>query len=178
MAERPTGNKREEEAAPEPPKKKKKIKVIGLVAGLMVAEAACIVFVLGLGGPSKSQGAVVNLKVDEAEVTKEVLIVDDKFQNLQAGRVWVWDAAVYVRVKTKNAPLVEKILARKGAEIKEGLGQVISRAQLAQLKEPDRQTLNRQFSAFLDKVLVSDDNGEPLIERVLIPKCRGFPAEY
>jgi hypothetical protein len=91
-------------------------------------------------------------------------------------RVWVWEAAIYARVKNKDAAAVQAILDRKGAEIKEGISQIIGRAQLAQLKEPDRQTLNRQFSTFLDKLLAGDSGADPLIERVLIPKCRGFPA--
>jgi flagellar basal body-associated protein FliL len=178
MADKPAENKREAEAPPVEPKKKGKIKIIAMIAGLMLGEAGALVVVLGLGGPAKSQASTVNVKPDENEVTKEELIVDDKFQNLQAGRVWVWDSSVYVRVKAKNTSAVESILARRGAEIKEGISQIFSKAQLVQLKEPDRQTLNRQLSAFLDKVFVHEGDAEPLIERVFIPKCRGFPAEY
>jgi flagellar basal body-associated protein FliL len=178
MAEKPAESKREAEAPAAPPKKKGKFKVIAMIAGLMLGEAGALVVILGLGGPAKSQASTVNVKSDESEKTKEVMIVDDKFQNLQAGRVWVWDAAVYVRAKAKNAPVVDGILSQRGAEIKEGISQIFSKAQLVQLKEPDRQTLNRQISAFLDKVFVHEDGAEPLIERVFIPKCRGFPAEY
>jgi len=178
MAEKPAESKREAEAPPAVPKKKAKVKIIAMVAGLMLGEAGALVVVLGMGGPATSHASTVNVKPDAAEVTKEVLIVEDKFQNLQAGRVWVWDASIYVRVKAKNASVVEAILGRRGAEIKEGISQIFSRAQLVQLKEPDRQTLNRQFSAFLDKVFVQEGEAEPLVERVFIPKCRGFPAEY
>jgi hypothetical protein len=121
-----------------------------------------LVGVLGVMGPSKGEAAEAEhtLVSDEGEQTLEVLIAEEKFQNLQTGRVWIWDTSVFVQVKAKNTEHVEQTLERRNAEIKEGLSQIISRAQHAQLKEPDRQTLNRQ------------------IERVLIPKCRGFPADF
>lgn len=151
------------------------------VAGIMAVEAAVFVAVLGMGGPQKGQAAEqkVDLKLDEGEQTQELLIVDDKFQNLQTGRVWIWDTAVYVQVKNKNAEAVKKTLERRSAEVKEGVSQIISRAQHAQLKEPERQTLNRQITAYLESVFEPvGEKGQPPIERVLIPKCRGFPADF
>jgi flagellar basal body-associated protein FliL len=168
-------------AAESAARKKLPIKSAVAIAGIMAAEAAVFVAVLGMGGPQKGQAAEqqVNLKQDEGEQTQELLIVDDKFQNLQTGRVWIWDTAVYVQVKNKNAEAVKKILERRSAEIREGVSQVISRAQHAQLKEPERQTLNRQITAYLETVFEPiGDKGQSPIERVLIPKCRGFPADF
>ena len=163
--------------------KKKGLPIKGIlaIAGIMAVEAGVFVAVLGMGGPQKGEAAEqhVDLKEDEGEQTQELLIVEDKFQNLQTGRVWVWDTAVYVQVKNKNAEAVKKTLERRSAEIKEGVSQVISRAQHAQLKEPERQTLNRQITAYLETVFepVGEKGASP-VERVLIPKCRGFPADF
>jgi hypothetical protein len=66
--------------------------------------------------------------------------------------------------------------------VREGISQIFSRAQHAQLKEPERLTLNRQITTFLAKLIEEEaptaEAGEEdkLIDRVLIPKCRGFPA--
>jgi len=160
--------------------KKLPIKAVGAVAAVMVVEAAVLLAVLGMTGPSKGEAAEAarELVNDEGEQTLEVLIAEEKFQNLQTGRVWIWDAAVYVQVKAKNAGQIEQTLERRNAEIQEGLSQIFSRAQHAQLKEPDRQTLNRQITAFLEGVFGTDGEGKSPIERVLIPKCRGFPADY
>ncbi len=165
--------------APAPKKKKSGIKVIGIVAVLMIAEGAGMFVVFKMGGPKKADASVssADLKQDESQLTQEILIVEDKFQNLQTGRVWIWETAVYVQVKNKSAEAVQAVLERRNAEISEGIGQIISRAQLTQLKEPERQTINRQISAFLDKVFAGE-GGQTLIEKVLIPKCRGFPADY
>jgi flagellar basal body-associated protein FliL len=176
---RPEAGKGVDTPAPEKKKKKSGPKVMIIVAGLMLVEAAGLFVVFKLANPASTQAQVEthNVEPDESELSEEILIADDKFQNLQTGRVWVWDTAVYVRVKSADAATVEAILDRRAAEVNEGVSQIISRAQIAQLKEPERQTLNRQLAAFLERILVAKD-GRPLFERVLIPKCRGFPADY
>lgn len=174
--------KKAETTTTEPAAKKRKLplKTVGAVAGVMILEAAVLVGVLGITGPSKGEASEAehSLVDDEAEQTLEVLIAEEKFQNLQTGRVWIWDTSVYVQVKAKNAEHIEHTLERRNAEIKEGLSQIVSRAQHAQLKEPDRQTLNRQITVFLEGVFATDSDGKSQIERVLIPKCRGFPADF
>ena len=180
-------DKKAEAPAPDPkaaeakPKKGLPIKTIGVVVAIMVLEAVAVVVVLGLfGGPKESKAGVEEhaLVDDESNKTKEIELVEDKFQNLTTGRVWVWDVSVFVQVKNKHSERVEKVLEQRGAEIKEGVGQIISKAQHAQLKEPERQSINRQFASFLEKIVGADDEGKPLIERVLIPKCRGYPADF
>jgi flagellar basal body-associated protein FliL len=173
--------KKPETTTPEPTKKRKlPIKTVGMVVGLMVVEGAVLVAVMGMVSPSKGEAAETTheLASNEAEQTQELMIAEEKFQNLQTGRVWIWDTSVYVQVRSKNLEHVEQTLERRNAEIKEGLSQIVSRAQHAQLKEPDRQTLNRQITTFLESVFATDGEGKPLIERVLIPNCRGFPADF
>lgn len=156
------------------------VKTIGIVGVVMILEGAAIVAVFSMMGPKASHAEVAKAELhnDDSETTQEISIVEDKFQNLQQGKVWYWDIGVFVQVKKKNATQVETVLKQRSAEIKEGLSQIIGRAQPAQLKEPDRQTLNRQISAYLQKVLGNDPEGHALFERVLIPKCRGIPGEF
>lgn len=170
-------------AAAAPAKKKGGVKIIGAVAILMGVEAAGLFFAFK-SGPAKSEASEVhvNLEEDHAQMKEEVLIVEDQFQNLQTGAVWIWDVAVYAEVKTKNAELLNDLLKRRAAAVREGVSQIFSRAQHAQLKEPERLTLNRQITAFMNKMIAEEsptaETGEQnkLIERILIPKCRGFPA--
>ncbi|HYE02700.1 MAG TPA: hypothetical protein VD963_05645 [Phycisphaerales bacterium] len=183
---------------PEPaPKKKLPVKVIGIVAGLMALEAGGVFFLLSATGPARTEAATsagshaaddghghessgghAGEESDEHGGTAEVEVVSDKFQNLQTGRVWLWDASVFVQVKSEHAKSVEKVLERRSAEVREGVSRIFSRAQHAELKEPERQTLNRQLTTFLQGVLGNDADGKPLIERVIIPRCRGFPTDY
>jgi len=93
--------------------------------------------------------------------------------------VWVWDLSVFMQVKNKNAESVKAVLEQRKAEIGEGMGQIVSRAQHSQLKEPERQTLIRQIRGFLESIRgMTDAEGKPLVERVMIPKCRGFPSDF
>ncbi len=179
-------DKAEKPAAPAPapeasaPKKKSPIVMIGVVGVIMVVEAVAVFFVFSAMGPKKAHAdvPVADAKHDEGEEIVEIKVVDDKFQNLQQGKVWFWDTSVFVQVKQKNAEHVEALLGKREAEIHEGLSQIMGRAQPAQLKEPERQTLNRQFGGFLDKVLGKDAEGHSYVERVLIPRCRGIPGEF
>lgn len=219
------------EAAPPPeappaPKKKGGKKVLIVVAVAMIGEAVVLMGVLKMGGPQATQASeqTHSLEADGSQIAKELVVVEDKFQNLQTGRVWVWDASIFVQVKTKHAPAVEEILKRRAATVREGISQIFSRAQHAQLVEPDRQTLNRQIVAFLEKLMEEEkatlENGpspeaakgdakakgghgeaapaaahgaaaasghggahesvdpKEVIQKVLIPKCRGFPTDF
>lgn len=179
MAEKKADPKPEAAPAEAPAKARKlPIKTVAIIAIIMAVEGAAVFLILGMTGPAKSQGAVEKHTVesDEAEQTQEVLVVEDKFYNLQTGKPWIWDAAIYVQVKNKNADAVNKTLERRNAEIKEGISQIFSRAQHAQLKEPERQTLNRQLSLFFAEFFRTSDS-RTLVEKVLIPRCRGFQAE-
>ena len=185
MAEKEKKDRAEKpaEAADAPSKKGLPFKVIIIIAALMLVEGVGVFFVLGaLGGPKSSKAAgVKELKHDESEETQEIRILekdDEKFQSHSSGQVWVWNVSVYVQAKNKNFERVDNVLTNRKAEIKEGLSQIVARAQLAQLKEPERQSLNRQVSALLEKIIGQDSDGKPLIERVLIPTCSGYPANF
>ncbi len=163
-----------------PAKKGLPIKTIAIVAVVMVVEAIAVFMILSMMGPKKVEAHVDEhaIVADHSDSTVEIQIADEKFQNLQTGRVWLWDIAVFVQVKQKNQEKVEATLKQRNAEVKEEISRIISRAQHVQLKEPDRQTLLRQFTAALNKVFENDEHGAPVVERVLIPKCRGFPADF
>src|SRR5688572_1995385 len=131
-------------AAPAPPKKKGGIKIIAVVAVLMAVEGAGLFFALK-GGPAASEASEVhaNLEHDPSNAKEEVLVVEDQLQNLQTGSVWIWDVAVYAEVKAKHSEQLQELLTRRAAAVREGISQIFSRAQHAQLKEPERLTLNR-----------------------------------
>ena len=185
MAEKDKKDKGEKGAhAPEaaPAKKGLPLKTIIIVAVLMLVEGVGVFFVLGaLGGPKTSKADTKELVHDDTEEIGEVRVLpkeDEKFQNLSSGQVWVWNVSVFVRVKNKNSERVETSLEGHRAEIKEGISQIVGRAQTTQLKEPERQSLKRQIAALLDKVIGQDADGKPLIEGLLIPTCSGYPANF
>ena len=155
------------------------IKTIAIVAVLMIAEAAGVFFVVGstMRKPAESKAGELHGE-DEAKLDAlvELPLVEDKFQNMTGGQAWIWDAAVFVKVKKRDEEKVTEVLQARAAEIKEGIAYIFRRAQHSQLKEPGLETMNREISAFINEIVEKPPEGASRIDRVLIPKCRGFPA--
>jgi hypothetical protein len=180
-----SGNKEEAkgaaEATAEPAKKGLPIKMIGIVGVVMIVEAVVVVLIFSMIGPKASQAKLEDVQVvsSEGEGIKEIKVVEDKFQNMKEGRVWIWDLSVAVQVKKKHAEKFEGVIKSREGEIKQEIGRMVANADHNQLASPDRETLSRQVTAFLIKLGGMDEKtNEPVVERVLIPRCRGFPAEF
>lgn len=180
MAEKAEVAANEADSSPAPKKKGLPLKTILVVLGLLVAEGAAVVgFVMFSGSPETVKGGELELTpVDELESVSELMIVRDKFPNHHTGRVWLWDIEVQVQVKQKHKERVEKVLQDRGAEIKTGISQIIRTAHQNHLQEPNLETLTRQLTQYLREVFGSDADGDPRIQRVLLPNCVGFPADF
>jgi flagellar basal body-associated protein FliL len=156
---------------------KKPVAAIAVVAILMLAEGAGVYMFVGRTGPQPVAAAVEGKEDAQHDATVEVPLIEDKFQNMQSGRVWVWDSELVLKVRAKNQEFVAKVLEDHAAEIKEGVSQIFRRAQHSQLKEPGLETINRQVSSFISQMIGKDGDGKERLERVVIPKCKGFPAD-
>jgi len=168
------------EPAGTPVKKGLPIKTIGIVAVLMVLEAAAVFFFVGKTGPAPQAAAAQEIHgagEPDAESTVELPLIADRLQNMQTGRVWIWDTEIYLKVKTRNEEYVTKELARRAAEVQEGVALIFRRAPHSQLKEPGLETINRQVAAYISGAIGKDPEGHERVERVMIPKCKGFPAD-
>lgn len=159
--------------------KSSRLKTILVVFGLMVAEAAAVYFIVGSwGNPSSVQADVVPEVVDQSEQISEILILSERFPNHQTGRVWLWETEIQVQVKSKHFDYVQRVLEERNAEIKTGISQIIRTSHHRHLTDPTLETLSRQVAEYLGGVFGSDSSGDPRVQRVLIPKCVGFPADY
>ena len=76
-----------------------------------------------------------------------------------------------------EAGVAEELKARI-AEIRTGVGTIISSAQHPYFTEPGRETLTRQILEYLREVFKQDPAGEERIAGVLIPKCLGFRSDF
>lgn len=162
------------------PAKKKGAKTPIIVAGIMIAEAVGVFMVAKMTSPKAAEAAteasIAGEHGADPSATVELALMDDKFQNMQTGQVWIWDAEIVLKVKTRHEEAVSKVLESKGSEIKEGVAAIFRRAQHSALKEPGLETINRQLLAFVNQMVGKDGDGHDRVERVLIPRCRGFPA--
>ena len=171
------------EAKPEggeaPAKKKPPIKLLGIVAVAMIAEAGGVYVIAGMSG-KEPPTAKAELKEGEgkaADTTVEVPLIEEKFQNMQTGRVWLWDVQVFLRVKAKYEKDVQKKLEEHQAELQEMIATEFRKATMTQLKEPGLENINRRLLKVVDEVVGKDKEGESKVEKILIPRCRGFPAD-
>lgn len=160
-----------------PAKKKPPIKVIGIVAALMIVEGGAIFVLVGkMNAPQQAEAKHIEGEHADQEALVELPLIEDKFQNMQTGQVWVWDVSVYLKVRMKHSESVKKELEARQAEIKEAVSTMFRRAQMSQLREPGLETLTRQLTGYVNKLLSPDAEGKSRVERVLIPKCKGFSA--
>lgn len=176
MADEETNVESTEEGAA---KKGGGLKTMLVVAALMIAEAGGLfVLIKGMGGPGAVEASeLVGLEGTGEEAPVEIMLVEDRFQNMQAGRVWEWRTQIFMRVRQKNVEEINRIMERDAASLKEGISMIFSRAQDRHLREPGRETITRQLTSYLNEVFGLDADGLPRIDRVIIPELKGFPAD-
>lgn len=132
-----------------PAKKKLPMKMIIILAVVMVVEGAIFgagYFIFGDKPPAvQAEGLKANDKAAEFEPV-EVLLIGDKFQNTRQGaQAYLYDATIYVVVQRRHQEHIEAQIEANMARISEEITEVFSRAEPAQLNEPDRLTLKRQI---------------------------------
>ncbi len=153
-------------------------KVLLIVGAIMALEGAAVVgFMMLMNGPKDAQAAAIqgeDLAMREQVV--EIDLVRERFQNMHGERIWLWDTEITLKVREKNREWVTQQLEDRRGEILEGISLIFRRAQPSHLKEPGLETLNRQITALMEQILGTHPDGSPRIERVLIPKCLGFPS--
>lgn len=166
-------------AAEAPPKKGLPIKTLGIVAAVMAVEAVAVFFVVGMVSkkPDAAAAAELTHEHDDGEALVELPLIEEKFQNMQTGRAWIWDASIYLKVRKKHEEFVAGQLEARSAEIKEGISLIFRRATHSQLKEPGLESLNRLLNSYVNEIIEAAPDGTSRIERIIIPKCRGFPAD-
>ncbi len=156
-----------------------KLKMIIIVAVMMIAEGAGVFFLVSsMGGPKTVAATELEgLEGTGEEAPVEIELVKDRFQNMQTGRVWEWRVEIFLKVRQKNVDEILAIQERDAAAIKEGVARIFRRANDRHLREPELETITRQLTTYLNTVFGLDADGFPRIDRVIIPECKGFPAD-
>ena len=172
MAEEP------KDQAEQAEKKKPPMLTLAIVAVVMLLEAVGAVGFIMLSGSGASDAGATSLDGQdqaEEEKTVEIPLVDSRFQNHASTQAWTWSIEAVLQVKKKNEEQVKGELERRKAEITEGVALIIRRSAHSHLMEPGLETLHRQVAAYIQQVFGVDPDEEPLVERVIIPRCQGTP---
>jgi len=160
------------------PKGKKNTMLV--VAAMMLLEAVGVYVLVGIigGGPSSAGASEIQgLEQLDEEAPVEILLVEDRFQNLDSGRVWGWQTEVYLKVRKKNEAAVNEILARDAAEIREGVALIFRKARDRHLREPGMETLSHQLMAYAVEVFGLDGDELPVVDKIIIAKLKGTPED-
>lgn len=179
MAQEP--DKKPDDAAAAPAKKKKPpLLAMAAVLGVMVAEGVLVFIVAGMtSGGSSAQASTLHDEHSAAgEEITEVPVFTGKFQNLTSGRVFIWETEIVLEVRQKHKDHIAHELEQRHAAVREAIARIYRRTQHAQLKEPGSETLTRQLTAMFDDFFGADPEGHSRIERVLVPVCDGYPADF
>lgn len=168
----------QEQAPAAAPSKPSKLPLL-IVLALMLAEGVLVYLAVGIlgSGPSEAAAEIQGLDELDREQQVEILLSEERFQNMQSGRVWGWQAEIWLKVRQKNEPRVQAVMERDAAEIKEGIALIFRRAEDRNLREPGLETLSRQLTTFVHKVFGVDSQDDPIVERVIIAKLKGNPED-
>lgn len=152
--------------------------VLVLVAVLLVEGLAVSALFWFAGKPAevRADGSTA----DQTAVLKqpvEVLVVEDRFQNTRTGRPYLYDTQVYVILARQHEQAVAASLESMKAQIHSDVATIFRRAEPSHLLEPELATLRRQIQAALTRHIGHDDEGEPIVQEVLIPKCMQYRAD-
>jgi flagellar basal body-associated protein FliL len=160
-------------------KKGMPLKTLMVLAAVVVIEAVVICGAFYLSGPPQAAvGADLNSAdaLDESELLCEVLVVADKFQNTQSGVAHQYDTEVYIVIARKHEDEVTTGIEAMQKQIETDIATLFRKAQPAQLEEPELSTMTRKINSLLDEY-IGYDNGEPIVQKVLIRKCDRFRVD-
>ncbi len=164
-----------------PAKKKLPMKMIIILAVVMVVEGAIIGGGVVLFGPepptAQAEGLTPDVKAAEFEEV-ELLLIGDKFQNTRQGaQAYLYDATIYVLVQRRHSAHVETEIEENMNRISQEITEIFSRAEPAQLNEPNRLTLKRQILDRCQERFGDDADSEPYVRDVVISNWKRFSTD-
>ena len=153
------------------------IRTLAIVGAIMLAEGAGVYMFMRITGrtPEVASADLVDEDNDQ-EALVEIQLLQETYPNLSTNQLWLWEIDIYLKVRRKNEELVNKLLERRKAEIAEGVGLIIRKAQHTHLKEPELLTIQRQLRALVTEIFGTDPDGAERVERVIIAQCKGIPG--
>ncbi len=168
----------EAEAEVESERKKLPLRLIMLIGGVLVVEAAVIIGAMMLfGGPPQVEATEMTVTLDAPEDEKivEVLVLDGKLPNNKSGVTYIYGTEIYVQVKSRYAERVTEELEQFRNEIKADITAIWRTSDPQHFQEPKLESLTRKVQALLaDRFGVDQQSGEPIISKCVIVMGTGF----
>ena len=161
-------------SAPKPGKKKLFTLLAGV--GILFGEGAAVFFAAKM---LYKQPAVVQAELsseeqalEDAKQETEIALPELNAFNKREGRLYMYNLEITIRVRQSKAEEVCEIIEARKSTILDRFNTVIRGAETKYLNEPGLETLRRQLSFELNKILGDDE----LVLELLIPKFYQSPA--
>lgn len=159
-----------------------KLKMMVVVAGLLVLEAALIIGAMMLMGREPAVARASEAELDpalaEQEKIVEVLVLDAKLPNARSGVSYLYGTEIYVQVKQKSAAMVREKVEQFSNEIKAETAAIWRTSEPQHFEEPKLETLTRKMTAMLSQRFGLDpDDGEPIVTKCVIVMGTGFRVD-
>lgn len=168
----PVENVENSEAAESSKGRSPLITLIIIIVIMLLEGGAIITFMKLAGGPADVKGDDLKQKENaEQDNPTEIEIVKDRFYSGKTGRDIRYETEVYVVVKKKHSDLIDEKINAAKAQIITEISAIIQNAEPMHMTEPSKTTLRRQIKAKLDERFGLDEENDPYIQKVLIPKC-------
>jgi hypothetical protein len=165
-------------AASVPEKKRLPMRAIAIITVVMLIEGGAITTAFYVTRPGTVHAEVAaTSQAAEQERSVEELVIAQQFQNTRSGKTYLYDTEIYVLVRQKHQAKVRKQIEAKKAQIVGDIATIFRSAERTQLLEPSLSALTRRIRASLDTHLEPED-GQSLIQEVVVPRCIEFRVEY
>lgn len=155
------------------------LKTLLVLVVILALEGAAIsaVFLLS-GGPddARAEGAAEDAAA-RAEDPVEVLVIADKFQNTRTGRSYLYDAEIYIVTQRRHRDAIEQDIDAMEAQLASDVATIFRRAEPAHLMENELATLKRQLEAAFNRRFGHDEEGDPLVQEVLVPRMMRYRGD-
>lgn len=161
----------------EEPKKKLPLKTLIVLGVVFLIEALVISGAFLLTQPAESVAELSGAEKDELaqkESIVEVLVCEGKFNNTRRGPIYMYDVEVAIGVKRKYEEEAVADSERLVHRIKDVVRSIVAGAEPAQLNEEDLTTIKRQIREHLEQFFGKDDEGNSVIESIMITKWNSY----
>lgn len=164
----------QKEQQPQAAKKDKTtMKALVLVGVVLLLEGLTIGLTMYFGGSDSAEAQGLQAQANiEANKPVEIMLIADKFDNRMTGRVLTYDTEIFVEVKSRNESHVNEYIENNTAQLRDVIAAIFRGAEHVHLKEDELGTLKRQIGAVLEDHFGVDDQNEPIIQKIYIPRCR------
>ncbi len=165
-----------ESAEVQKPKSKLPIKAILIVLGVILLEAGTVTFFKVINKPKVSEGSSAiedNKDLPNEDIVEVVLVEQQSVDNYTGSNTkYVVTLDVVAKVKSENQEKLTGQIGKHSKEIMNSVREVISGAQLVEIKDPHTEVIRRSILSRVEEII-----GDGMIESIMTPAFTSYASD-